>query len=412
MFFVAQKLRLLESPNFLKGLAFSLLWCGIEYFKASIPLGFPWGEVGYLLTHFPILLQTADIFGIWGLSFIFILINYFIFFLIYWLVLKKNHKSWDKTSFYAFISVFLIILSYGIYREYYFNKVISRANEIKVAVIQGNIPQELKDKDPLFSVIKYLNLMNKIPLSMDLIITPETAIPLFFPDEKPSATILRFLREREKPVILGAFRKQGKKYFNSLFVIKEGKIWDIYDKERLVPFGEYIPYSNYLKFLRRFTPGWVDLSPGESKNIKIPLEKEKEFLATPLICFESAFSNILKKRVKDSELILIITNDAWFGNSSAPYQHFQMAIVRAVEGRKYTIQSANTGISGIIDPLGRVVKKTEMDKEEILYGKVKLIKEVPLFVYLGSFLGKLGFLLFIVLLIYSFLVNKLSKEVH
>ena len=305
---------------------------------------------------------------------------------------------------------------YGAWAKSYWSKVIQKGFPIKVAILQGNVPQEVKKGNNLaFSINTYLEMFEQVPPDVDLVLTPETALPFFFPDDPPSLPILELFKKKKNTFVLGAFRleketKSLSKYYNTLFVIKNGKILDFYDKEKLVPFGEYVPLANHLSFLKRFTVGLSSLSPGLSKNIKIPFSRGR-FIATPLICFESAFSEILKKRAKGTQLLLIATNDAWFDNTSAPFQHFQMAIVRAVEARKYTLQAANTGISGIIDPLGKVVKKSKLNQKVILYQKVRLIKKEPLFVTFGDILGKSGAFLLILLLIYHSLKNRFSRKV-
>ncbi len=172
---------------------------------------------------------------------------------------------------------------------------------------------------------------------------------------------------------------------NSLFLWNGEEIEDLYDKEKLVPFGEYIPLGKYFPFLKKISVVSDILKPGKSKNLQLK-RKGKKIEILPLICFESAFPQILVKRLKEGgDLIVIATNDAWFGKTSAPYQHFQMAIVRAVEGRRFVLQAANTGISGIIDPLGRIQRKSDLEREEILSGEVKIIRKKTLFAQ-GGFL--------------------------
>ncbi len=411
LFYAIKIARLLKNPTFFKGLVVGLLWCGTEFLRANLFTGFSWGELGYLLSNFPLLLQIADIFGIWGLSLVVILINYFFFFIFY----NKVDNKINKVSLFLFITFFSFLIFYGIWCKAHFSKIIKKAPEIRVAILQGNVPQEIKNESDIsYSLNTYLEMFVQIPPNTELVLTPETALPFFFPDDPPSMPVLNFFKKKKSTFVIGAFRLEKKqnlspKYYNTLFVIKNGQIVDFYDKEKLVPFGEYVPLANYLSFLKKFTVGLSSLSPGYGKNLKLPLAKEK-ISATPLICFESAFSELLRKRVKESQLVLIATNDAWFDKSSAPFQHFQMAIVRAVEARKYILQAANTGISGIIDPLGKVIKKSRLNQRIILYGKVKLIKKEPLFATFGDILGKSGALLLILLLIYLPLKNKFSRK--
>jgi len=408
-FYTNLKLKIFKSPNFIKGIFFSLTLVGIEYLRGKLLTGFTWGQLGYILSNFSPFLQSADIWGIWGLSFICALINYYIFFLLY--SFYFSFSSLLNLRFlinnFCFFIFFITFLSYGIYKKNFWEKVIFQEKDsIKVSLLQGNIPQEMKE----INEIEYsLKIYEKLTLSAlkekpQIIFFPETSFPFFFPHEKePTLKFLTFLDkitlESEKfnylPILIfGTFRLKYKNgeplVYNSLIVWDGKDFLDLYDKEKLVPFGEYVPLEKYLSFLRRITVGLGVIKPGFSKNLTFPLN-DRIIKVTPLICFESAFSEILRKRLEENpQLIFIATNDAWFGKTSAPYQHFQMAIVRAVEARRYTVQVANTGITGIIDPTGKVIKMTQLEKEEIVYGEIKPFYEKTLFIKYGNTLGILG----------------------
>lgn len=408
-FYTNFKLKIFESPNFIKGIFFSLTLVGIEYLRGKLLTGFTWGQLGYILSNFSPFLQLADIWGIWGLSFICALINYYIFFLLYSFYFSVGSLLNFRflINNFCFLILFITFLNYGIYKKNLWEKIISQEKDsIKVSLLQGNIPQEMKE----INEIEYsLKIYEKLALSAlkekpQIIFFPETSFPFFFPHEKePTLKLLAFLDkitlESEKfnylPVLIfGTFRLKYKNgdplVYNSLIVWDEKDFVDLYDKEKLVPFGEYVPLEKYLSFLRRITVGLGIVKPGFSKNLSFPL-KDKIIKVTPLICFESAFSEILRKRLEENpQLIFIATNDAWFGKTSAPYQHFQMAIVRAVEARRYTVQVANTGITGIIDPTGKIIKMTQLEKEEIVYGEIKPFYERTLFIKYGNTLGILG----------------------
>jgi len=419
-FYTNFKLKIFESPNFIKGLFFSLTLVGMEYLRGKLLTGFPWGQLGYILSNFSPFLQLADIGGIWGLSFICALINYYIFFFLYsfYFSLKPLLNFRFLINNLCFLIFFITFLSYGIYKKSFWEKLISqKKNSIKISLLQGNIPQEMKE----LSEIEYsLKIYKKLALSAlkekpHIIFFPETSFPFFFPYEKePTLKLLAFLEkltlESKKfdylPVsIFGTFRlkyKNGNPFVYNSLIVWDGKDFvDLYDKEKLVPFGEYVPLEKYLSFLRRITIGLGIVKPGFSKNLSFSL-KDEIIKVTPLICFESAFSEILRKRLKENpQLIFIATNDAWFGKTSAPYQHFQMAIVRAVEARRYTVQVANTGITGIIDPTGKIMKMTKLEKEEIVYEKIKPLYERTFFIKYGNILGIGGSLI----LLFSFILT-------
>lgn len=408
LFYVNFKLKIFESPNFIKALFFGLTLVGEEYLRSKLLTGFTWGQIGYVLSNFSPFLQSADIWGIWGLSFIVAFINYYVFFFLYQTFLTP--KLLSKANFlinnFCFFIIFALIYSYGIYEKNFWESILSKEKtSIKISLLQGNIPQEMKEIHEIeYSLKVYKTLaFSSLKYSPDIIFLPETSFPFFFPDERePTLKLLEFLndlkvksQDKKTPaLVFGTFTVKYKNgnpmVYNSLIVWDGKDFVDLYDKEKLVPFGEYVPLEKYFSFLRRITVGLGILKPGFSKNLVIPL-KSLTIKVTPLICFESAFSEILRNRLAENpQLIFIATNDAWFGKTSAPYQHFQMAIIRAVEARRYTIQAANTGITGIIDPTGKIIKVTQLEKEEIVHGEIKPLYQETIFVSCGNFLGILG----------------------
>lgn len=416
------KMRVFEAPCFARGLAFALFITGSEYLRSVMLTGFPWGQLGYLMTNFSPILQIADVFGIWGLTFVTTILNYFIFFVFQRIFLEGAYK----TSFFLyqtilFMSLISLVIAYGFYSEKRWENLVSdEIRSLKIALLQGNIPQEIKETKQIeISFNAYQTLMDKaLTEEPEIVLFPETAFNFYFPYEKdPTLRLLLFLEElktKTSPsqvptIVFGTFRLSytgGKpKAHNSLMVWYKGDFVDFYDKSKLVPFGEYVPLGEIFPFLRKFSVVSDVIRPGTPKNLTLPLEKGLIRIA-PLICFESAFSEILRERLKENvQLVYIATNDAWFGKTSAPYQHFQMAVVRAVEGRRFTVQVANTGISGIISPTGKILKKTDLEVQTYLIERVKPIFLSPYFRHTGNLLGILGALF---LLAYGLYVISLS----
>jgi apolipoprotein N-acyltransferase len=399
--YLASFREIFSQPSFLKGILGGALWVGLEFLRSTLLTGFPWGLTGYPLSEFPLFLQMADLFGVWGMSFVVFMINYCLYFLF------RGFSEFTCKSRGFVLQVILFGLSILLVPLYgYFSKqswerhLLTKKESLRVSILQGNIPQEIKEaKEIEISLKTYQTLtMNALKDRPHLIFYPETALPFYFPyDKEPTLKFLNFLntlRGKTSQVnfnrfalIFGTFRvsfTEGlPKVYNSLLVWKDENVEDLYDKEKLVPFGEYVPLARYFPFLKRISVVSDIIKPGVSKNLNISFSEER-LQIVPLICFESAFPQILAKRMqKGGELIFIATNDAWFGKTSAPYQHFQMAVVRAVEGRRFTLQAANTGISGIIDPLGRVLIKSDLEKEEIISGEVKLLQDKTFFISYG-----------------------------
>ncbi len=425
-FYLSFRLKIFSQPNFLKGLFLALTFTGAEYLRAKVLAGFPWGQLGYLLANFPLLLQSADIWGIWGLTLLVVLINYYVFFLLDYCISFRKLFCFLLNNFF-FISFLALVVGYGFHSLHKWQNYISKEkNIIKVALLQGNIPQEMKESGQIDYSLKVYKKLSFLALKEkpDLIFLPETALPFYFPyDEEYTFKLINYLNEIQRnfnsqkkapAVIFGTFRVQFEnkepKVYNSLIVWKGGNFIDFYDKEKLVPFGEYIPFEKYFPFLKYISVVSNILKSGVSKNLKISFKKE-DIKIIPLICFESAFSEILQKRLKENpQFIYIATNDAWFDNTSAPYQHFQMAIIRAVEARRYTLQGANTGITGIIDPTGKVIIQSQLEKKEIIYGKIKPLYKIPPFAKYGNILGILGAIILILSVLYFGLKNFINKN--
>ena len=198
-----------------------------------------------------------------------------------------------------------------------------------------------------------------------------------------------------------------KKIYNSLFLInKINNTISYHDKLKLVPFGEYIPFRNILKDYKILLGG-LDFSSGV--NLKF-LELNNNIKILPLICYEVIFPKITKLSKNNHDLIVNITNDAWFGDSRGPYQHFELAKIRAVLEGKFMVRVANTGISSIIDYKGNIVEKIDIGKSGVIEKKLVLYKSNTLYTYLGdSIFCTLLLVLIFVLVIISF-KNGLKKK--
>jgi apolipoprotein N-acyltransferase len=220
---------------------------------------------------------------------------------------------------------------------------------------------------------------------------PETAAPFFFQDtNKMQSEILDVARISENWLLFGSPSYQRDcdgdaaclSFLNSAFLLSpQGKILGRYDKVHLVPYGEYVPLRKMFPFINKLVIGVGDFRSGEGYN---PLTMNDHKLGV-LICYEGIFpeaSRAYKK--KGADLLVNITNDAWFGSTSAPYQHLSMTVFRAVENRLYIVRSANTGISAIIDPTGRIVAQTELFERTALRDAIKFINNKTFYSVYGD----------------------------
>jgi apolipoprotein N-acyltransferase len=192
-------------------------------------------------------------------------------------------------------------------------------------------------------------------------------------------------RDAGVPILLGSnqiVRGTPDKYFNAAFLVRaDGSTGGVYRKMHLVPFGEYVPLKSVLFFASRLVEAVSDLSPGETP-VVFPIGNHQASVA---ICYEVVYPNLVRQFVRGgSELLVTITNDAWFGRSSAPFQHFDMASMRAIEEGRYLVRAANTGISGIVDPYGRAVLRSALFESAVSVGEARFLRGATVYARIGD----------------------------
>jgi apolipoprotein N-acyltransferase len=220
----------------------------------------------------------------------------------------------------------------------------------------------------------------------DLVIWPESATPYTFEIEHEAAdTIRRIARDAQVPILLGSDqieRGVPTKYYNSAYLVRaDGSTGGVYRKMHLVPFGEYVPLKRILFFAAPLVEAVSDFSAGESA---VLLTVDGHALSTA-ICYEIVYPDLVRRFVAaGSELLTTITNDAWFGDTAAPYQHFAQASMRAIENGRYLVRAANTGISGIVDPYGRVIAQSRLFEPAVVTGTVAYRTDKTLYTRIGD----------------------------
>jgi len=366
----------------------SSAWVGLEYLRALLFTGFPWALVGYTQSRVVPVIQIADIFGVYGISFLVVAVN----FAIYICFFSKDEGGTDgfwgrhRVGKRAVVLTVLVLLTttlaYGVMKIKSVDTQLAEWKGILVAVAQGNIDQSVK-WDPAFrqeTIEIYRELSHKgADEKPELIIWPESAVPFYLSYENKAAAHISGVAK-----FAGAYLLTGsphfednalgspewESYFNSAFLLSpEGETIGRYDKVKLVPFGEYVPLKRALFFIKKLTAGFADFTPGPGH---MPLDMDTVRLGV-LICFESIFPGISASTVTNGASVLVVlTNDGWFGKTSAAYQHFDMAILRAVENRTSLVRAANRGISGVIDPLGRVTHETGLLTREYFVADIKM----------------------------------------
>jgi apolipoprotein N-acyltransferase len=262
--------------------------------------------------------------------------------------------------------------------------------KIKVAIIQGNIDQA-KKWDPAFqrtSTEKYIRLsLSTKKYQPDLVVWPETATPFYFlHNAELSKMVKKGIHDTGTDFLIGSpsfnLRDNRVEYYNSAYLIgPEGNVYGRYDKAHLVPFGEYVPFKKWLPFIDKMVEGVGDFMPG----IKGKTIKWGDYRLGVQICYEIIFPHLSRAMIiNHASLLVNITNDAWYGRSSAPNQHFSMAVFRAVENRRSIIRSANTGISGFIDPSGKIIAATPLFEEAAITRSVPIFEEMTVYSRFGD----------------------------
>jgi apolipoprotein N-acyltransferase len=208
---------------------------------------------------------------------------------------------------------------------------------------------------------------------------------MFEEDDEGEAAVRDLAREVGVPILFGSdqiVREGTPRMYNAAFLVSEtGATVAVYRKIHLVPFGEYIPFKNWLSFVSPLVESLAEFAPGDSM-VMLPVHGH---LASTAICYEVVYPSLVRQAVEGgSELLTTITNDGWYGHSSAPYQHFALAAMRAIEQGRYLARSANTGISGIVDPYGRVVERSAIFEQAALVGEIRFLRARTVYSMIGD----------------------------
>lgn len=351
-----------------------VFWVTFEYLRSYALTGFPWSSIGYSQYKFLYGIQFADITGVYGVSFLVVALNgaFADLFFIKTRRAKMPLFPMAQTFLgYCFlIAMLLTIFSYGYWRLHQQRP----GDPLRVSIVQGNIEQDKKwepsYQEDVINTYKELTLKASAS-SPSLIVWPETSLPFYFgSDASLTNDLISFERQLNSSLLFGSvivkqppgYGKPAKLTNSAILLDREGNVSYVYDKIHLVPFGEYVPLRSILFFVDKLVAGIGDYVPGEK-----PL-KAKTSVGSfgTFICYEIIFPGLVRKSFsKEGDFIVTITNDAWFGKTTGPYQHFSMAVFRAIENRKPVVRAANTGVSGFIDSNGKVLLTTPLFEKSV-----------------------------------------------
>jgi len=437
---------------------FPFIWTAFEWLHSLGEMNYPWLSVGYSQAYNDVWIQFADISGIWGVSFVIVMINS---------LLARMLVSSDgcqlslvgcfniKNVRMILVSVIILILLpyfYGLFRinEFQHSEIMKNKNSITIGIIQPNInPWAKWERNALEQMAEHIRIQDsllKTNPKIDLFLWSETAIPYLDFNlnsshnfgalrnwvEKNNISVLTGLadvklylsRDKAPP----AAKKLGNsnihyESFNSAVMINPGYIspkeLQIYHKMRLTPFSERFPYGQYLSFLTDFVKWGVGISSWNTGEKQFPLvlkmakekeKKEKGISVGAVICIESIYPDFTREYVNQgAELLVVITNDAWFDHTFGPEQHFIMSQVRAIETRRYLARCANSGLSGFISPSGERIKLLKQYIVTADTEKVPLLKEKSIYIKYGDWLVYLCTILSIGVIIFGVLKKRILR---
>ncbi len=366
-----------------------ILWVGHEYLRGLGELAFPWSNLSYSQLGYLEIIQFASITGDLGVS----LYVGFLNVLVYWLLRGTSRLAARLAVIGMLIVLVVLPLVQGkgeIDRLRH-----SEGPTISFGVLQGDIDSRRKWDSSFadFSTATYETLTYLADAdSVDLIIWPETAITGYLrADPKRLRQIRRLSRDVHAPLLVGTLDFEVEQpgeyfYYNAARQLDSGRLSNTYHaKLQLVPMGEWVPFSDKIPILQNLHLGQADFTAGTQYNL---FEHDQGPYAV-LICFESAFPEIVRRFVNEGAAFLVnITNDGWYGFSPGPYQHAGMCVMRAIENRRIIARSANTGISTFVDRTGAIVNPSEMFFTDVRTATLSLCTETTFFTRYGRWVGK------------------------
>ncbi|MBI5527906.1 MAG: apolipoprotein N-acyltransferase [Deltaproteobacteria bacterium] len=379
------------------GAPFSLsapvLFAALELLRNYLLSGFPWGSIGYTQHRNLAIIQVASIAGVYGVTFLVVLGSALFY---EWIgVYLRRRMTRPVVSTAAFAALVVGAFVWGAYRSEALAAAAKKAPAVKVSVLQGNIGQGVKNEAPIHRR-SIASVYNRLTVEADargsdLIVWPEAAYPVLLPRSVPGfATDWSLLRLKTAGahILMGAGTyhvgpDRTRRLGNSAFLLDPSlSVLGRYDKTHLVPFGEYVPLGLPVE---KLVSGLGVYVPGPGPEPLSFSRGDMEVRAGVLICYEGIFPEIARSFVqRGANLLVNLTNDAWYGVSSAPYQHLSMYVFRAIETGRYVARAANTGISAFVDPYGRILARSEIFTEDDLTATVPLLAQKTVYTRMGD----------------------------
>jgi len=415
--------RLYAYRPWLAAIAVPFLWTGLEYFRTLSEFAFPWSDLGYTQSYFIYIIQFVSVVSVHGLTLVIVAVN-----VLLWQLLRKEISAEKRlTSLLVSVATVLLLIGSGWIMVPKYPAPGTNAG----ALLQGSVPIDEKWKpgnaQHSFDIYDSLT-QSEVDSQASLFVWPETAAPCYLThDQDCQATVADIAKRSGGYHLIGslAARSAGREiyHYNSCFQFSsEGKPAGEYDKVKLVPFSEQVPYQDQLWFLRRDALSeyltfiktyqvqwWSDFRPGDS----LKIFSHPDFEYGVLLCFESAFPEYTRQMVQQgSHFIVGITNDTWFGRSVGIHMHSRIFLTRMIENRCWGVRVANSGLTYIVDDYGRIRAELPIYEAAALTGKVKLLSGFSIFTRFGDIAGKLSLLILtltILILVVLWLFRKIYR---
>ena len=376
-----------ENKGRLSNMFFPFIIVSMEYLRSFGALGFPWSNLALSQSQYIYLIQFIEVTGTYGLSFLIIVFNVVIY-----NIIQKKDSIRGGLSIIAFIIIGLSIA--GLLR---INSLPKLNKKISVVVVQPNINPNTKWQNKK-NVIAFMDSMHQkaVKFEPNLIVFPETALPSYLVrDYRTRNSLQNTVNNFNIPLLTGtihtSFEDNSKYYYNSSMFLMPEKDYELYSKIHLVPFAEYDLLPAFFHPLSKLNIN-IDRGNFKSGNTYKVFEHEN-LLFSNLICYESSIPKISRTFVsKGAEFLVIQANDGWLGSSFGPYQHFELAKLRAIENRISIVRSANTGISGIINFDGSVTEKVKLNEEKLIFEEVITNKNRSFYTKYGDIFALLNVL--------------------
>jgi apolipoprotein N-acyltransferase len=358
-------------------------WVATEFVRGVLFGGFPWVPLGNTQVTVLSVAQLASVLGVYGLSALVAFVNASIAYAL--LTAGRDRAITIATA----ALVLTGIGGWGSWRVA--GAALTREGApLRVGLVQANVAQEDKwnPREARRILTTYVAMTrDAVRQGAEFVMWPESSTPFMFEeDEVGEATIRDLAREVGIPILFGSDQidrtARPTRLHNAAFLVTPtGDTAGVYHKIHLVPFGEYVPFKEWLYFVSPLVERFTDFTPGASTR-PLPLEGH---LVSIAICYEVVYPSLIREGVVGgSELLTTITNDGWYGASSAPYQHFAMASMRAIEQGRYLARAANTGISGIVDPYGRIVRQSAIFEQVGVVEEVRLLTSRTMYSEIGD----------------------------